>query len=115
MTPVDFVVAREARSSGVVLSVAGELDVATAVELRAAVDEVLAEAPSQLVIDLSPASFIDSTGAGELMKAAKRGGAAGVAVALVAPPDNWRIRRVIDFMQFGELLPVHDDGSAFPR
>ena len=35
--------------------------------------------------------------------------AAGTPVELVVPKENWRVRRVVDFMQFGDLLPVHDE------
>lgn len=113
MHPMDFAVARHARPSGTVLCLAGELDIATTSTLRSAVDEALAATPARLVLDLSATVFLDSTGAGELMKTAKRAAAAGVPVALVVPPSNWRVRRVVDFMQFGELLPVHDDGAPF--
>jgi hypothetical protein len=27
---------------------------------------------------------------------------------VVCPPDNWRVRRVIDFVQLPALAPVHD-------
>jgi hypothetical protein len=29
-------------------------------------------------------------------------------MAVVAPPDNWRVRRVVDFVQLSSVLPVHD-------
>ena len=102
-------VSRQDRPGGAVLTVQGDLDIATVELLRAQVSEVLAEAPERLYLDLSYASFIDSTGCRELVRAARGGGPAGTAVELVVPPANWRIRRVIDFMQFGALLPVHDE------
>jgi anti-anti-sigma factor len=104
-----FDVLREDSPSGAVLSVHGDLDIATVRVLRAQVDAVLGDGPQRLYLDLSPATFIDSTGCRELVRAAKGGAAAGTPVELVVPKENWRVRRVVDFMQFGDLLPVHDE------
>lgn len=105
---MEFTVEREVHPCGTLLGVLGELDMATAEVLLAQVDDALAAAPQRLVIDLTGTSFIDSTGCRELLNAAKRGAEAGVPVELVVPSQNWRVRRVLDFMQFGDLLPVHD-------
>jgi anti-anti-sigma factor len=112
MDRMGFAVSREDHPACTVLAVSGELDLATVTVLRAHVDTALAAGTERLLVDLSPTSFVDSTGCSELVKAAKRGAAAGIPVELVVPPANWRVRRVVDFMQFGELLPVHD---AAPR
>jgi anti-anti-sigma factor len=101
-----FAVTRDARPSATVLAVQGELDIATVKILRDEVEQALVESPDRLYLDLTAADFIDSTGCRELVRAAKNG---QVPVALVVPSANRRIRRVIDFMQFGELLPVHDE------
>ena len=109
---MEFAVRREHRATATVLAVQGELDIATVGDLRAQVEQVLSTPPPTLYLDLSEAAFIDSTGCRELARAAKTGRAAGVEVELVVPTANWRIRRVVDFMQFGDLLPVHDDLPA---
>jgi anti-anti-sigma factor len=107
---MDFAVARDDRPTGTVLSVRGDLDIATVPMLRGHVEGALeSPSPRQVHLDLSETTFIDSTGCRELVRAAKAGRAAGVPVSLVVPADNWRVRRVVDFMQFGELLPVHDE------
>ncbi len=98
--------------SGTVLGVHGDLDVATVTVLRAQVEDALAAAPERLYLDLSAATFIDSTGCRELVRAARGGAATGTAVELVVPPGNWRIRWVVDFMQFGALLPVADEAPT---
>ena len=106
MTPVE-------RPSGRrLLQVAGELDVATVGQLRAAVQSTLAEQPPTLLVDLTDTRFIDSTGCRELVRCAKAGTAGGVAVEVVAPPGNWRVRRVLDLLRLSELVPVHDDVPA---
>ena len=101
-------VGRSAAATHTVLKVAGELDIATVKTLRQHVDDVLAEPPPRLVLDLSATSFIDSRGCRELARSAKAGGSAGVDVVLVVPPENRPVRRIVDFMQFGALLAVHD-------
>lgn len=99
---------KDAGPSQTVLVVRGELDLATVPILRASVDEALAAPPRRLVIDLSVLDFIDSSGCHELARAAKRCAALDVDVVAVVPPGNRSVRRIIDFMQFGDLLPVRD-------
>lgn len=99
---------RQDRRADVVLSVRGELDVATVAALRAGVQEALAAAPAALHLDLSALAFIDSTGCRELLRAARAGSAAGTEVDLVLPPVNRQVRRIVEFMGFGDLLPVLD-------
>ena len=106
---MDFAVERDVRPTGTVLAVSGDLDIATIKVLREQVSEVLTAPPERLYLDLTGAAFIDSTGCRELLRAAKDGARAGVPVELVIPNDNWRVRRVVDFMQFAALLPVHDE------
>ena len=106
---MQFSVAREDRPQGTVLSVHGELDIATVEELREQVEDAVQGGAPRLCLDLTATTFIDSTGCRELARAARTGGAAETAVELLVPPDNVRVRRVVDFMQFGALLPVHDE------
>ena len=105
---MQFAVTPVERPSDRVLQVSGELDIATVAVLRDAVGKALAEAPAALLVDLTPARFLDSTGCRELVRTAKAGAAAGIPVEVVAPPDNWRVRRVVDFVQLSAIVPVHD-------
>ena len=57
------------RGTAWTLVVSGELDVANAPRLQAALDEMLAANPRQVEIDLSEVSFIDSAGLRTLMGA----------------------------------------------
>ena len=101
VTPVE-------RPSDAVLQVSGELDIATVAVLRDAVGKALAEGPQTVLVDLTTTRFVDSTGCRELVRTAKSGSAAGIAVGVVAPPENWRVRRVVDFVQLSAVVPVHD-------
>jgi len=64
------------------LTVAGEIDVATAGRLRRAVLDVLSEEPAELVFDLRDVTYLDSSGMGVLLGAHRslsdRGGAVSV-------------------------------------
>lgn len=103
-----FVVEWDSRATETILAVHGELDLATVPDLRAAVDEALTAAPPAVYVDLSPTTFLDSTGCRGLISAAKGAADAGVPFALIAPKENRRVRRVVDLMQFDALMPVHD-------
>jgi anti-sigma B factor antagonist len=109
---VEFEGTRAERPSRRLLKVTGELDLATVGQLRAAVQSAVADQPSTLLVDLTGTRFIDSTGCRELVRCAKAATAGGVAVEVVAPPGNWRVRRVIDLVQLSQLVPVHDDVPA---
>jgi anti-sigma B factor antagonist len=54
------------------LTLRGELDVATVPRFRAALDEALAEGVSGIVVDLREVTFIDSTGVATLLNALRR-------------------------------------------
>ena len=63
-------VADISRNNGaVVVSLAGELDLYNAHEVRDALLECCAESPNRLVVDLSAVKFIDSTALGVLIEA----------------------------------------------
>ena len=92
-----------------VVRVVGELDIATAPELQEAVDAALRAAPAALVVDLTPTTFLDSTGARTIAASAKRGRTDGTTVSLVCPAANTIVRRVVDWLQLETVLPVLDD------
>lgn len=56
----------------VVLHVRGEIDMATAPQMRNRVQVIVARQPQGLVLDLGGVDFIDSTGLGVIVGAAKR-------------------------------------------
>jgi anti-sigma B factor antagonist len=62
----------ERRDGAVVVSLAGELDLYNAEEVRAALLEACADEPAVLVVDLADVRFIDSTALGVLIEARSR-------------------------------------------
>ncbi len=90
------------------LTVRGELDLATAPELGAAVDAQLATAPSALVIDLTDTYFLDSSGARELVRIARTAAARDVDLHVVVPHQNGPVRLTVDLLELGTVVPIAD-------
>ena len=59
----------EKRDGATVVSLAGELDLYNAEDVRAALLEACADEPAVLVVDLAEVTFIDSTALGALIEA----------------------------------------------
>ena len=93
----------ERRNGDVRLALRGELDCDTCTALRNELEELEAERPDLLLIDLRALSFMDSSGLGELVKAVHRGREEGRRVVLVkgsAPVDSvLAITRAEDVME----------------
>jgi anti-sigma B factor antagonist len=93
------------------LTVRGELDLATAPELAAAVDAVLAAAPSAFVVDLTDTYFLDSSGARELVRIARAAAAQGVVLHVVVPHENGPVRLTVDLLDLGAVMPIVESVS----
>lgn len=91
-------------SGSSVVSVSGEVDVATAPELRGRLDEAIEQAPALLVVDLTKVSFIDSTALGVLIGARERCTAAGVTIRLVV--TEARILKIFEITGLTELFDI---------
>jgi anti-sigma B factor antagonist len=99
------------RSDGYeVLAVEGEIDIATAPRMIAALNEVLAGIESPLVVDLSSVVFMDSTGLALLMNARRRVVRSGQGFAIVCPPGP--IGRVFEIADMVESLRVFPDRES---
>lgn len=84
-----------------VVTVSGEVDVATAPRLRDGLESAVGAAPARLVVDLSSVSFIDSTGLGVLIGVSKQADEAGVALRLVIAES-----RIIKLFEITGLLDL---------
>jgi anti-sigma B factor antagonist len=97
-----------------VLAVRGELDLATAPQLAAVVEAHLAAAPRAVVVDLTHTIFLDSSGARELVRMAKKAAAAGVPLHVVAPRSNTAVRLPIDLLELGAVVPLVESAADIP-
>jgi anti-sigma B factor antagonist len=93
-----------------VVSLRGEHDLSTEPELTQALE--YAAAHSNVVVDLSECSFIDSTVIKALIKTAHALHARGEQLALVIPPEQRQVARIAQMTQLGEFFPIHTARGA---
>jgi anti-anti-sigma factor len=99
------------RSDGYdVLVVEGELDIATASRMMAALNEALAEMEFPLLVDLTRVVFMDSTGLALLMNARRRAVRHGRGFAIVCPGGP--IARVFEIADMVSSLRVCPDRES---
>ena len=95
------------------LSVEGELDIATAPRMIAALNEAFAELKLPLVVDLSCVGFMDSTGLALLMNAYRRVKRRGQGFAIVCPRGP--VSRVFEIADMVDSLQVFPDRASARR
>ena len=93
-----------------VIAVAGEIDIFTAPELRAAVVDAIDAGARGLVIDLSDTSFLDSTALGVLIGALKRLRTLGGRLVIVnREPTTARTFEITGLDQTLEIAETRDE------
>jgi len=89
-----------------VLTVVGEIDVATAPQLRESLHEVIAKGQATVVLDLLAVTFLDSTALGVLVGGLKRcrefGGELYVVVA------DARLKKIFEITGLNKVFPIVD-------
>jgi anti-sigma B factor antagonist len=95
------------------LDVEGELDIATAPRMIAALNEAFAKMTTPLVVDLSGVDFLDSTGLALLMNANRRVRRGGLGFAIVCPGGP--VSRVFEIADMVETLAVCPDRASALR
>ena len=100
-------VERTSRDGVDVLSVEGEIDVATAPRLIAALNDAVAEAVRSVIIDLTSVGFMDSTGLALLINAHRRLTRRDKGFAVVCPAGP--LRRVFELTDMVDTLHVFPD------
>ncbi|WP_419930261.1 STAS domain-containing protein [Candidatus Poriferisocius sp.] len=93
-----------------VLTVTGEIDMATAPRFRQRLLALISGGAQNVVIDLSGVDYIDSTGLGVLMGGAKRVRSAGGDIRLVTTGS--RLADLIELTRLDRVLDVFDSVSA---
>ena len=97
-----------------VLRVVGEMDLTTAPVLAKAADDELVLEPGSLVVDLTPTTFLDSSGARTLAQLARRAAEHRVALQVVCPKKNTPVRLVIDLLELRTVVPVLESVPGRP-
>jgi anti-sigma B factor antagonist len=106
-TVPDFGVVVRFESDTLVLRVVGELDVSTAPALRACALDRINAGTTDMVIDLSEMSFIDSMGLSVLLAIRKRVEGRGGSVRLRGPSPQARM--VLEITTVDQIFPI-DEG-----
>jgi anti-sigma B factor antagonist len=95
-----------------VVSVGGELDLATAPDLRSRLEEAIDRCQTSLVVDLLDVTFIDSTALGVLIAVQKECESRGIALRLVIAEQ--RIIKVFEITGLQDVFSIHPTvGDAF--
>ena len=99
--------ALERNESGLaVLTISGEHDLSTAPNVRRRLDHLLEEG-IPTVVDLSPATFIDSSILGVILDGRRRAADSGIGFAVVHANGADAVDRVLEVTGLRAELPVH--------
>jgi anti-sigma B factor antagonist len=90
---------------GVILTVCGEVDLATAPQLDAKLTDLVENGAGGVIVDLTPVAFMDSTGLTVLLAGRRRAHARGRSIQLVCPEGP--VHRVLRITGVDTVLPVH--------
>ncbi|MBR3316412.1 MAG: STAS domain-containing protein [Atopobiaceae bacterium] len=101
---MSLVVTQSVSNNKCVVSVAGEVDVSNAAELRGALEEAIAADVTGIEVDLSQAPYVDSTGIGVLVGAARRAQEASKQLKITKPQRN--VQRVLSLLGVSDELGV---------
>jgi anti-sigma B factor antagonist len=88
-----------------VIELGGEVDLYTAPEFKERLVQVIEDGKKQLVVDLSKATFIDSTTLGVLVGGVKRLRPTGGSLALVCTDQN--ITKIFEITGLDRVFPIH--------
>jgi anti-sigma B factor antagonist len=99
-------------SSGALVALTGELDLATAPQLRACLAPLPEAGESQVVLDLSDLDFIDSTGLSVLVMAFSRTQAAGCAMVIRNPKPA--VVRILEITGLASVFTISTEGETLP-
>jgi anti-sigma B factor antagonist len=88
-----------------VIELGGEIDLYTAPEFKERMSEIIDEGKTRVVVDLSQATFIDSTTLGVLVGGVKRLRPAGGSLSLVSTDEN--ITKIFEITGLDRVFPIH--------
>jgi anti-sigma B factor antagonist len=89
-----------------VIELGGEIDLYTAPEFKERMVQVIEDGKKQVIVDLSKATFIDSTTLGVLVGGVKRLRPAGGTLALVCSDQN--IVKIFEITGLDRVFPIYD-------
>jgi anti-sigma B factor antagonist len=93
-----------------VIELGGEVDLYTAPEFKERMVGLIDAGKKRIVVDLSKATFIDSTTLGVLVGGVKRLRPAGGSLALVCTDEN--ITKIFEITGLDRVFPIHDSRDS---
>lgn len=96
-----------------ILTVRGEIDVATSPELHELLSDLIADGPEVIIVDLTDVTFIDSTGLGVLVGAVRDVRAGGGDLRLVVTQPQ--IIKLLELTGLDEVFSVLSNTSDAVR
>src|SRR3954447_11097443 len=106
--PDEFSIAESDREGRALLTLRGELDLATAPELEQLVNERL-DAGQDVVVDLRGLDFMDSSGIRVLVAAHARAGRVGTRLFIVRPEPESAVAKIVEISGLDGELNILDD------
>ncbi len=108
-TPLKIASRTEGKDTAI-LSLAGEVDVASAGRVRDSGLKLISDGVKYLIVDLSPTEFMDSTGLGTLVGLHKRiRESGGEVIVAVSQP---RVKRLFEITGLTQVFRMFDDVAA---
>ncbi len=105
---MNFDINAEQAAEGVwVISLTGEVDLYTAPEFKQQLLDVIGRGATQVVVDLSHTTFIDSTTLGVLVGGVKRLRPEGGQLSIVC--DDRNITKIFEITGLNRVFPIHAD------
>lgn len=95
------------KEDSIVIKLQGEVDLYAAPELKDHVNRAIESGKTKLVLDLSGATFIDSTTLGILVSGMKRLRPRGGMLAVLCPDPT--MARIFDITGLNRMFSVHDN------
>ena len=111
--PVALRLTRRVRAELTVLELAGEVDLLTVSRLAAGLDDEVRHGDSDVIVDLRPVQFIDSSGLHVLLGAQRRLARQGRGLGIVCTPGP--VLRVFELSRLLDTLDVVDSVREFRR
>lgn len=108
-----FEVSQESGSGYALVSVVGEVDVATAPELRDRLREAVADGSPTVAVDLTEVTFIDSTALGVLIETKKLCDGEGRTMRIaVSEPRILKVFEITGLTGLFDIRPTRDQAVA---
>jgi anti-sigma B factor antagonist len=105
-------VRRETGGDGIqIVVLQGEHDLGTLPQVKEALDSASGDGQA-VIIDLSPATFVDSSILGAMLEARRLAGEAGHGFAVASDGASEPVRRVLEVTGLAEELPVYPTREA---